>query len=311
MIRKLNIVLFVLLLGAGTTSAQISIKKEQGGIWITDGGKNVAFYQKEPMGINQSEKRNNFLHPLMLPDGTTITENAPDDHPHHRGIFWAWHQILIDNKKISDGWDLIDFSIDVKTIEFSRLKNGDGEVHTTAFWSSPKYKEGKEAYLKETTSFTFHQQKGNFRIIHFTIGLTSLVDSLQLGGADNDKGYGGFSARIKLTDDVQFKSNQGLIEPQNLPVTAGDYIHIRGSIAKNGKSEGGIILYAAPTNPQPANSWILRKKASMQNAVFPGRSPILLEKDVPLTLKYSVVLYHGKIKERKIRKEVELDDRQN
>jgi hypothetical protein len=292
----------------GQLSAQISIKKETGGLWITDAGKNIAFYQKDPMTFNAAEKRNNFLHPVMLPDGTTVTENIPDDHPHHRGIFWAWHQILIGDQQISDGWDLKNFSIDVKSIEFQRTKNGNGELTTTSFWKSPLYKEGTAAYLKETTTYTFHQQKGNYRLIHFKIRLVPLVDDFKLGGSDDEKGYGGFSARIKLPDDVQLKSAEGTIKAQKTAVQAGDYVIISGSMAKNGDSPGGIMIYSDPDNPLNSQSWILRDKGSMQNAVFPGRYPIALEKDVPLELNYTIVLFTGKIKERNVLKDIRTDN---
>ncbi|RKD89923.1 DUF6807 family protein [Mangrovibacterium diazotrophicum] len=310
MIKNLTSLVLLYFVGLGAISAQVSIKKEQGGIWIIDGGKNVAFYQKEPMSFNAAEKRNNFLHPVMLPDGTTITENAPDDHLHHRGIFWAWHQILIDEQQVSDGWDLKNFAVDVKSIEFRRLKSGDGELQTTSFWTSPLYKNGEEAYLKEITTYTFHKQKGNYRIMHFRIRLISQVENLKLGGSQDEKGYGGFSARIKLPADVQFRSNHGNVQPENTPVQAGDYINISGSMARNGNGAGGVIIYADPNNPINTHSWILRSKESMQNAVFPGRYPVQLKQGEPLELNYTVVLYTGKVKERNILKEIELDDSQ-
>ncbi len=306
--RKLLITAILLLSPFFHLSAQISIKKELGGIWITDGGKNIAFYQKEPMTFNAAEKRNNFLHPVMLPDGTTVTENIPDDHPHHRGIFWAWHQILIGDQQVSDGWDLKNFEVDVKSIEFQRTKNGDGELITTSFWKSPLYKEGVEAYLKETTSYIFHQQKGNYRLIHFKIRLVPLVEGFKLGGSDDEKGYGGFSARIKLPEDVVLKSAEGIIKAQNTAVQAGNYVVISGSLAKNGNAPGGVMIYSDPKNPLNSGSWILRDKGSMENAVFPGRYPIALDKDVPVELNYTVVLFIGKIKERNVLKDIKADD---
>lgn len=310
MIKNLTTLLLSMFAVLGSVSAQVSMKKETGGIWITDGGKNVAFYQKEPLSFNAAEKRNNFLHPLMLPDGTTITENAPDDHPHHRGIFWAWHQILIDDEPVSDGWDLKNFSVDVKSVEFKRTKDGDGILHTTSFWNSPLYKDGQEPYLKEITTYTFHKQKGNYRIIQFKIVLISQVDNLKLGGSADEKGYGGFSARIKLPKDVQFKSKLGLVQPENTAVQAGNYIVVNGSMARNGNGPGGVIIYADPANPLNSQSWILRKEGSMQNAVFPGRYPIRLKNGEPLELNYTLVLYTGKIKERNILKEIQYDDSQ-
>lgn len=308
MTKNLTIAIVFLAFCLRSASAQISMKKEQGGLWITDGGKNVAFYQKDPMGFNAWEKRNNFLHPLMLPDGTTITENAPDDHPHHRGVFWAWHQILIDGKQVSDGWDLNDFAVEVKSIEFKRIHDTDGELQTTAFWSSPLYKEGNEAYLKEVSTYTFHKQRGNYRVIHFYIQLISQVDNLELGGSNDEKGYGGFSVRLKMPTNADFLASNGFVNPENTAVSAGNWIEISGSMAKNGNSPGGVLIYADPKNPGNNRSWILRQKASMQNAVFPGQSPVKLEKGVPLELNYTLVLFTGKIKERNVLKEIAADD---
>lgn len=304
--RIIAILFFVL--ATSSALAQISMKKEQGGLWITDGGKNVAFYQKDPMGFDAWEKRNNFLHPLMLPDGTTITENAPDDHLHHRGVFWAWHQILIDGKQVSDGWDLKNFAVAVKGIEFKQVGGNNGELQTTALWSSPLYKNGDEAYMKEVTSYTFRKQRGNYRVIHFSICLTALVDGLELGGSNDEKGYGGFSVRLKMPADARFLSATGPVQPENAAVPAGSWVEISGSMAKNGQGAGGVLIYANPKNPEPNESWILRQQASMQNAAFPGQNPVKLEKGVPLVLDYTLVVFTGKIKGRNVLKEIVTDD---
>lgn len=33
------------------------------------------------------------FYPVLTPKGTRVVDFAPDDHPHHRGIFLAWHNI--------------------------------------------------------------------------------------------------------------------------------------------------------------------------------------------------------------------------
>jgi len=297
------IISICLFLGINSLFAQINIKKGEGGIWILDGQNKVAFYQKEELSMNLESGRANFLHPLYLPDGTIITENAPADHPHHRGVFWAWHQILIDGKSIGDSWELKDFLIDVKSVEFKRVELGNGVLETIALWQSSAWKNGEEAFLQETTKYTFSTQNGNYRTIRFDIELKSLVDDLKLGGSDDEKGYGGFSVRMKLPEDIRFIGEHGTVEPQNTAIGDGDYINITGSVGKNGK-RGGIVIYAHPGNQTTPQTWILRKKNSMQNAVFPGRVPVELKKDVPLKLSYTLIVYNGKINERRVLKEV-------
>ncbi len=270
---------------------------------ILDAGKNVAFFQKEAVTSNNGQIRNDYLHPVYLPDGTVITENAPQDHPHHRGIFWAWHQILIDNQPIGDQWELKDFTIDVRIVEFRRLASGNGILQTTSFYHSPAYENGQKAFIKENTTYAFSQQVANYRTIKIDIELTALADNMKIGGSDDEKGYGGFSVRMKLPEDVAFASSNGLVEPQNIAVEAGRYMNIYGSVAKNG-NRGGVLIYSEPANQPGPQTWILRKSGSMQNAVFPGREPIDLKRDTPLKLSYTVVLYTGKIKENKILKRI-------
>lgn len=296
-----------LLTGMSSLFAQISVKKGEGGLWIMEGQNKIAFYQKEEAGMNMESKRTNYLHPLYLPDGTVITENAPADHPHHRGIFWAWHQILVDGKSVGDSWTLEGIMTDVKDVEFKRAEQDNGILTTTALWRSSLWKNGNEALLKETTTYTFYPQNGNYRRIRIDIALNSLVDHLQLGGSDDEKGYGGFSVRMRLPDDITFTGENGKTEPQNTAVEAGNYMNMAGSVGRNG-SHGGIFIYAHPQNQSSPQTWILRNKASMQNAVFPGRNPVELQKNVPLQLSYTLIAYNSEINIGKIIKDLENAD---
>lgn len=298
-----SVICICLFLGINGLFAQISIRKGEGGLWILDGQNKVAFYQKEEVSMNPESGRTNFLHPVYLPDGTEITESAPPDHPHHRGIFWAWHQILIDDKTIGDSWLLQNFKVDVKSVEFKRMEQGNGVLETISQWQSPNWKDGAEAFLQETTRYTFYPQNGNYRQIRIEISLRSLVDNLKLGGSDDEKGYGGFSVRMKLPDDIRFFGENCEIEPKNEAVEGGNYVNITGQVGKNGNN-GGVLVYAHPENQASPQTWILRKKNSMQNAVFPGRTPIGLKKHAPLNLSYTLILYSGKVNEKKIIKEI-------
>ena len=42
-------------------------------------------------------------------------------------------------------------------------------------------------------------------------------------------------------------------------------------------------------------SWILRARGSMQNAVYPGRQPSAIARDRPVILRYRLVLHRGEL----------------
>lgn len=300
MLKRIPVIFLICLSFAG--SAQINMVVKEGGFLFMEGNDSICFYQRSPKDRGREYSRCNYIHPLYGPDGTRLTEDFPADHLHHRGVFWAWHQILIKGKPVSDGWELKNFQQKVSDLEF-RLEKGIGLLITTVEWKSPLWKNGSEAYLKEKTIITIHPKTGNYRRIDFEIQLKALVDYLSVGGSDDEKGYSGFSVRLKLPTDVKFTGENGLVEPVNTAVEAGNSMNINGSFLNSSK-KGGVIILSDPQNPSPSSNWILRKTASMQNAAFPGRQPISIPFDQPLVLKYSLLVYQGEMNPKQIKKAV-------
>ena len=81
-------------------TAAVRITKDPQGYWFTDGDTKVLFYQAERKALpDGGAARSNYFHPLYDLDGQVLTEDFPKDHIHHRGIFWAWHQVRINGKR--------------------------------------------------------------------------------------------------------------------------------------------------------------------------------------------------------------------
>lgn len=297
MSRYVTLLLFLFI--AINSNAQIHMKVEKGGFVFLEGKDSILFYQKSPKDIKGQYSRCNYIHPLYALDNTRLTEDFPADHLHHRGVFWAWHQILINGQSVGDGWELKNFLQKVTDVEFQQ-KDGMGILNTTAEWKSPLYKEGTEAYLKEYSVITMFPKTGNYRRIDFEITLKAMTNGLSIGGSDDEKEYSGFSVRLKLPQDIRFYDEKRLVQPQNTAVHAGHLIKIEGAVLKDG-NRGGIGIYSHPSNPSPSTQWILRKSASMQNAVYPGRKLVAIPVDKPLTLKYTLVVYDGSLNFRQIK----------
>lgn len=294
--------LFLLLILSFVGKSQINMVVKEDGFLFMEGKDSLLFYQKSPKDLQGKYSRCNYIHPLYGIDNSRLTEDFPADHLHHRGIFWAWHQILIDDNSVADGWELKNFQQKVTDIEF-RLQKGIGYLNTIVDWKSPLWKDGSEPYLQEETAITIYPRAGNYRRLDFEIKLNSLTDHLSIGGSDDEKGYGGFSIRLKLPGDVSFSGENGLVEPTNTAVIAGNVMKIDGSFLKEGK-KGGIVILSNPQNPEPSGSWIIRKKASMQNAAYPGRQPVAISIEQPLVLKYSLLVFQGDMSAKQIKKAV-------
>lgn len=294
--------LFALIFISSFTFAQVNMVIGDGGFLFKEGSDSICFYQRTPKDLNGEYSRNNYIHPLYSLDGSVITEDFPEDHYHHRGVFWSWHQILVDGQKIGDPWMLENFTQNVKNVQFEQLKDGDATFETEVYWMSPLFKEGKEAYLKEQTVIHFNLKEKNLRRIDFEIKLNALVDKLGIGGSDDEKGYGGFSVRLRLPEDVQFKCETDIVEAQVNAINAGACVDISGSMGQN-NSYGGLAILCDETNPGFPQTWILRKEKSMQNVVYPGRTPVEIKVGEPLVLKYSILIHDKEITKRTILKE--------
>lgn len=282
-------------------NGQVTMQKQDDGILITENGNSILFYQMSPKSLNGEYERNNYIHPLWGLNGQMLTEDFPSDHLHHRGIFWAWHQVVINGERIGDPWEIKDFEQQVTEVEFMSRSNGVGILKTEVEWLSDKFiKNGsKKPYLKENTILKVYPENMNYRRIDFEIRLTALVDHLQLGGSEDEKGYSGFSLRLVLPDDVMFRGPEGPVQPEVTSVESAGFVDISGSSGNN-QQKGGVIIIDHPDNPGYPQQWILRNRNSMQNAAWPGNRLADIPEDEPLVLHYSLIIYSGEMKLKKI-----------
>ncbi len=271
-------------------SSTFSFIENEGGIELLEGSDPVFVYQKAVKSPNGKDFFNNYIHPLYSLGGDTITEEFPADHLHHRGIFWAWHQIYVDTLSIGDGWMMENIANDIISVQKNKNKNS-ALLTIGVLWNSPRYK-NHTPFLEELTTITVHKSEGDYRIIDFKIALTPLIPDIWIGGSDDEKGYGGFSTRIKTPADLIFTSQRGTVTPQTLQIEAGSWMDFSGSLG-NSNELCGLILLCHPTTPNYKAPWILRQHSSMQNIVFPGRDKVPLSLESPIILRYRLILHDG------------------
>lgn len=287
----LSVVLLTCSCGPSPENASpFRFEEREQGVELSEGGKTVFFYQKEPKLLSGQYICNNYLHPLLTPGGDALTEESPADHPHHRGIFWSWHQHYINGQRIGDGWITENISKEVLALKVNTDKST-ASLDVSVLWKSPSHENGR-AYMEEHSSIIVHRLDRGIRMMDFEISLQALVPGVSLGGSDDEKGYGGFCIRIKTPDDLVFTSTDGTVTPDNLQVIAGPWMDFSGTFGSGGEQYGLAILCHPGTPNYPA-PWILRQRSSMQNIVFPGRDPVEIPTDRPVKLKYRLVLHTG------------------
>ena len=278
-------------------SLQTVISSE--GVEITEGGKKILFYQQQPKSLEGKYSRASYVHPLYDLKGNEITEDFPEDHPHHRGIFWAWHQIIIGGKETSDGWSCENISWLPGKMSIKK-KGKSVTIRSEVFWQSTGNPGAPVSIVKENTKITVYKSTPQYRLVDFEIHLLPLKDSMQIGGSKDVKGYSGFSLRLKLPKDIQFVSEGKTIEAQETAVAAAPWMDFRGSFDGADHPVTGVTLFCDSEGATSQVPWILRKEQSMQNVAFPGSKPVNLPRK-GLTLRYRLVIHDDTLTEEAIR----------
>jgi hypothetical protein len=83
----------MLLYAVTAMAASYTLEPSQYGMTLKtpDGRVVLEYMTKKPEGSGLTSPSTACFHPLKTPSGGTITAFAPDDHPHHRGMYFGWH----------------------------------------------------------------------------------------------------------------------------------------------------------------------------------------------------------------------------
>ena len=250
------------------------------------------FYRLEPASLEGKYSRSNYIHPLHGLDGEILTEDFPADHPHHRGVYWTWHQVLVAGVRAGDPWLARDFSW---SLVEARPTLRAGGLRVTHRWHSPDFASGALPIAEEVAQVVAHPRKGDIRLLDFDIRLTALQPDVRVGGSEDDKGYGGFSVRVRMLEGLEFTAAAGPVRPDRVSMPLGDWVDFSGTFGPASETSGLAVLVHPQSAgyPQP---WILRSSStpSMQNPVWPGREPVQLPfSGDAARLRYRLVLHRG------------------
>jgi hypothetical protein len=279
----------------------VEVRMTPEGFEFIEAGAVIAAYQSKPTEKDGKFQRSHYLHPVLGLDGEPLTEDFPADHLHHRGIFWAWHQVHVDDKPLGDAWVCQRFHWNLVSAEIKTLEES-AQLNLVVHWSSDDLTDeaGKRIpVVREEATITVHRRTADYRLIDISFTLKPLMKRVSIGGSEDAKGYGGFSVRMKMRKPMQFLSPTGEVEPTRLAISAGKWLDVRGPIGKDQQLAGVAMIQRPGTTgaPQP---WILRRSGSMQNAAFPGRHAVELSEKEPLQFHYRLVIHAGKVDKAKL-----------
>jgi len=96
-------VLAMLSVGCATTDPsrlQVEQSASQVSVLTASGQQVLVYHLRPPPGTKLVVESGDFFHPLTTPRGVVVTDLAPTDHPHHRGVFLGW--VEMHGAKVAD-----------------------------------------------------------------------------------------------------------------------------------------------------------------------------------------------------------------
>jgi len=121
--------------------------------------------------------------------------------------------------------------------------------------------------------------------------MKALADGVSIAGSDDEKGYGGFSARLINTADMLFYSQGERVKPTKNQLKAGSSMTIEWSTGTLPQ-----FRLACGAQGKAIDQWIIRNNLSMQNCAWPGRPHVTLAQDKVTSINASITLSQNQMR---------------
>jgi hypothetical protein len=232
----------------------------------------------------EDRRRCCYIFPVYTPAGVSMLDDFPQDHWHHRGLFWAWPQVETAGKKY-DLW--MNMTVRDKSVAPPRTTATPSEARLDAdgVWQA----DGKDI-VRESVSLRVLPSQAAVRELEIELNWAALADPVTLrGSAESGKSYGGFSARFGPRDNTVIRTD-GEILQKDEDLTPRRWAELAGTY--NGR-RAVLRITPDPRDPAAPYQWCLRAYGFV-GASFPGKTAAVdhytLLPGKPLTLRFRVQL---------------------
>ena len=276
---------------AAPTGLTVRHDRQTGAVTIAQGGTPVLSYRFATVpvpdrvkGKKYAEARSDYIHPLHGPAGEVLTADYPTDHPHHRGVYWAWPEVYYKGQKR----DL--HALQGVFARPGRLVRAEGGPKVAVIEAESVWKWGDtEPIVNERALIRAHAaDPDGGRSIDLEFRITALVDGVAL--ARRGQGlYGGLNLRSTLHGGQKIAHHTG--PPGAAP--RRNWGQIAG-VPEGGKGPVAIAFLEHAGNPDYPGEWIQYPELAWLQPTFPAKGTKFdLSKDKPLLLRYRLWVRPG------------------
>jgi hypothetical protein len=272
-----------------------------------DGRVVFEYMTKKPEDVGLTSPSVACFHPVNTPSGERVTNLAPSDHPHHRGMYLAWHDAEFRepippprtptapafgwNITKADFWGWGQYApregnvIQNRSIQVTKADAAHAELEIHNDWMHDNHK-----MVDETTGVVVAERDGAY-VMDLTFRINALAD-YQL----NRQSFSGFNFQARKDGESHYTNSAGTVTLRDAHYSTPDlnwppapwYGYV--ITLANGKTVGAAVL-DHPSNPP--STWHQSRGLWMLNPNIAAIAPFMIRANAPLTLRYRVVIHDG------------------
>jgi hypothetical protein len=280
-------------------AGSLSVRKvgDAGSLEIVDGQRPVLRYNyaivPKPADVHDrvsadnrkySVARCDYIHPLYGAGGEILTDDWVPDHPHHRGIYWAWPEV---------DWRGRRGDLHALQMVFARptgkIRTETGEDCAGIVAENEWRWEDGTPIVREEATIRAHRATEAGRAIDLTFRFTAIDEPVQVARRGTSH-YGGLNVRLSPAKDQEITT---FTDPAgSAPRRAWSH---RSGVPRSGSAAVGFTVLQHPGNPDYPGDWIQYPELSWVQPTFPAaNSRFTISKDRPLELRYRIWISSGK-----------------
>jgi len=267
-----------------------------GQVVVSESGRPVLQYNyltvQPPVGFVESVEegnrryaraRSDYIHPLYGPDGEILTQDWSKDHPHHRGIYWAWPEVDWRGQR----GDLHALqTVVARPTANVKLQSGAecARIEGENLWLW----EDETPIVREVTVIRVHKVRPEGRYIDLSFHFEALADDVAIARRGTDA-YGGLNIRLSPIKEMQLLhyADPVGVEPRR---AWSDSLGIR----LGGTRSVGLGVFEKTTNPGYPGDYIEYPYLPWFQPTFPTQGTrYVLKKDQTLVLEYRLWIRQG------------------
>jgi hypothetical protein len=230
--------------------------------------------------------RSNYIHPLFGLHGEILTRDWSRDHPHHRGIYWAWPEVDFGDRR----GDLHALQqVFARPTGRMRMQSGPvyAEVEAESLWL---WEEGMVSVVREAALIRAYRRVNSRRIIDLAFRFVAIKPDVRIARRGTDA-YGGLNIRMMTPESQEIEF---FIEDPEREVRRSWSV-LSGTF-EGGQGASGLMVLQHPSNPDYPGDWVEYPDLSWVQPTFPAKGTrYTLDPGQPLVLRFRLVVFSGPV----------------